>query len=285
MPRHPFAESVADRSVRRASLALWVRILPASLLGLALAEFCVMLLIERLGLPRGWRTGMLDATLLALLILPGIYVIVLRPVASLAAQLAAASADARFRAVVEATGDAIVIGDLAGHIRYANPAALRLLGYREGELEGADVTVLVPEDLRERHREGLRRFCETGELQLLNGPPVEMEALAKDATRIPIELSLSKPSGQDETLLVAVVRDVREHRRLGLFRALLPVCCVCGTIRDDTGRAPGEGDWSSLESYVARHASVGYSHTFCPGCLERYRRDQALAPATARHSA
>ena len=112
-----------------------------------------------------------------------------------------------------------------------------------------------------------------------------MEALAKDATRIPIEVSLSKPPGQDETLLVAVVRDVRERRRLGLYRALLPVCCACGSIRDDTGRPHGEGDWDSLERYVERHATVGYSHTFCPGCLESYRRDQGLAPAAARQSA
>ena len=37
-----------------------------------------------------------------------------------------------------------------------------MLGYSAGELDGADATMLVPEDLRQRFREAMRGVVETG---------------------------------------------------------------------------------------------------------------------------
>ena len=270
----------AHQPLHTAVRAMWKPILLASLLGIFLAELCVMLLLDRLHLPWGWPAALLDATLLTILILPGLYLVVLRPVAELTARLAAAAAQARFRTVLEAAADAIVVSDLEGRIRYVNPATLRMLGYSQGELDGAEVALLVPDELRQRHREGMRRFLSTGSSHIVDGRPVELEALARDGTRIPVELSLvASTLAPGDRALVAVIRDVRERRRLGLYEALLPVCSMCKRIRDDADTNRGEGDWSSLENYVERRASARFSHTFCPGCLEEYRRSHGLGPA------
>jgi hypothetical protein len=38
----------------------------------------------------------------------------------------------------------------------------------------------------------------------------------------------------------------------------------------------GKGPWERLDHYVARHSDVQMSHTFCPVCMEQYRREQGL---------
>lgn len=279
MPRSAAVGHDARHPVHRAALALWRRVLPACLLGVFLAELLVMLVLDRLHVRWGWASSLLDAALLTALILPLLYFVVLCPVGELAARLAT-SANAMFRAVVEAAGDAIVVGDLEGRIRYVNPAALAMLGYSREELEGADIALLVPEELRERHREGMRRYLEAGEGRGVGRGTVELEALARNGARIPVEVTFCALNAHQNGLPVAVLRDLRQRRRLGLYEALLPACCICGAIRDDDGAGHGAGDWKSLEDYVERHAAARFSHTFCPHCLEKYRREQGLAAAS-----
>lgn len=274
------SESEVRRSVREAVFTLWRRIVPATLIGVFLAEIFVMFLLEGMGLRWGTATHLLDASLLTFLIAPGLYLVVLRPVGRLSARFAVVSADARFRAVVEAASDAIIVGDSHGKIMYANPAVTAVLDYSPADLQGKEIAILVPEDQRDRHREGLRRFVGTMEAKVVGRGPVEMEALSKDGSRIPVELTLSAPTLGTEVLFVGVIRDLRQRRRMGLYEALLPVCSVCGIIRDDTGVAHGQGSWVRLEEYVQRHAAACFSHTFCPKCNAEIRSSLRLDTAT-----
>lgn len=271
------SESGVRRSQRRAVRALWYRILPASIIGIFLAEWFLMRIFDLWGWQGGARVALIDATLLAFLTLPGLYLVVLRPVAHLATALAVASVDARFRGVVEAMTDGVVLGDpTSGRIRFANPAALELLGFSGGELDGAEITLLVPDALRDQHREGMRRYPETGEVPSYG--PTETEARAKDGQRIPIEFTLISPTLHEQGMVVAVLRDLRQRKRIALYETLLPTCSVCRRIRDDTGVERGHGHWDSLESYVQRHSSARLSHTFCPECSVEYRRTHGLPP-------
>ncbi len=270
----------APRSEREAIVRLGWTIVPAALVGIFLAELFVMRVLGSLGL-RGAGLGidLLDSSLLTLLVLPGLYFVVLRPVARLSAALSAASANARFRAVVEAATDGIIVGDLRGRIRFANPAASRMLGYAPGEMDDMPIATIVPEDLRERHEQGMNQFLKSGEGKIVGGGPVELKARTKNGASIPVEIMLSAPTLRKEGLMVAVMRDLRQSRRLGLYEALLPVCCGCGRIRDDSGTEQGKGAWHSLEDYVERHASARFSHGYCAGCAAEYRRTQGLPPA------
>jgi hypothetical protein len=108
---------------------------------------------------------------------------------------------------------------------------------------------------------------------------MELKARTKNGASIPVEIMLSAPTLRKEGLLVAVVRDLRQSRRLGLYEALLPVCCGCGRIRDDSGTEQGKGAWGSLEDYVERHAATRFSHGYCAGCAAEFRRTQGLPPA------
>jgi PAS domain S-box-containing protein len=242
-----------------------------------LAELFVMWFLGRLGMRWGFSGALVDALLLTMLVLPILYFTALQPVSRLAASLATAEADARFRIVVETTSDGILIADRTGRIQYANPAALDMLGYSAGELDGADATMLVPEDLRQRYREGMRRLVETGEGRVVERGSIEVEAQAKDGRRIPVELAITDPLPSEGGPLIALVRDLRSRKRLHLYEALLPTCSVCGLVRDDTGVERGQGRWGSLEVYVQAQSSTRFSHTFCPVCVVDYRRKHGLA--------
>ncbi|MFQ5877035.1 MAG: PAS domain S-box protein [Acidobacteriota bacterium] len=264
--------TVARRIERQASLRLWSRMVPACLGGVFLAEWFVMHLLTALSLSWGPLVNLLDATILTVLILPGVYLTVLRPMGRLAAQLALASADARFRVVVEAASDAIIVGDRGGRILFVNGAALGMLGYSREELVGADIALLIPEEERGRRREMLLRGVAAEHARVAEGGPVEMAARRKDGDRVPVELVLGAPALREEGILVAVLRDLRRSKRIGLYESLLPVCCVCGLIRDRAASVQGQDVWRPLEEYVRRHASARFTHTYCANCLAESRR-------------
>lgn len=54
-----------------------------------------------------------------------------------------------------------------------------------------------------------------------------------------------------------------------VLSGLLPICSGCKKIRDD------KGYWNQIESYVASHADVRFSHSLCPDCMQRYFPDLA----------
>jgi len=49
---------------------------------------------------------------------------------------------------------------------------------------------------------------------------------------------------------------------------ILPICSYCKKIRDD------QNYWQQVESYIAQHANVEFSHSFCPECYEKYIKPQ-----------
>lgn len=61
-------------------------------------------------------------------------------------------------------------------------------------------------------------------------------------------------------------------RRIRLYEKMLPVCCVCKKIRDDTGKEPGDGEWMSVEEYIWEKAGIAPTSTYCPVCAEQAKK-------------
>jgi two-component system cell cycle sensor histidine kinase/response regulator CckA len=71
---------------------------------------------------------------------------------------------ARHSAILEAALDCIITIDDQGHVLEFNPAAERTFGYTRDEALGQPIDALIiPPNLRSRHRRGLARFRESGE--------------------------------------------------------------------------------------------------------------------------
>ena len=98
--------------------------------------------------------------------------------------------EARFRALIHSTTDAIVSADAAGRIVLWNTGAERVFGHPADVVLGRPLTILMPESLREQHEQGLRRYRSTNEPHAL-GRTLELEGLRADGSTFPLELSLS----------------------------------------------------------------------------------------------
>ena len=118
------------------------------------------------------------------------------------------------RTVVEGALAAVVLMDAEGRICGWGRQAVRTFGWEREEALGTDLAeLIVPPELRARHREGLRRFLETGEGPVL-GSIVEMEAIVRGGRRIPVEISINRPVQHDgETVFIAFVRDISERKQ------------------------------------------------------------------------
>src|SRR5688572_12039874 len=98
-------------------------------------------------------------------------------------------AELRFRSIVEAANDAVILADSLGKILSMNPATTRMFAYGD-DLIGQPVSTLVPERHRKAHRDAFLKLNEAG-LSRLIGKTFELYGLRKDGTEFPMELSLA----------------------------------------------------------------------------------------------
>lgn len=121
--------------------------------------------------------------------------------------------DARMRALVQASPDGLLLCAADGTIVMANPRLEELLGYERGELLGANVDLLVPAAARGAHAEHRARFSAAPASRPM-GLGLPLMACSKDGAQIPVDISLASFRELDQTLVVAVVRDLRPRRAL-----------------------------------------------------------------------
>src|SRR6266513_1322498 len=117
--------------------------------------------------------------------------------------------------------DAIVLTDSSGRILFANSQITALLGYRPAEIVGQSIETLLPERLRARHVTHRGRYGERPAVRPM-GTGLDLYALRKDATEVPVEISLSPIRGDEgRELIAAALRDATEGRknRLELIEA------------------------------------------------------------------
>lgn len=58
-------------------------------------------------------------------------------------------------------------------------------------------------------------------------------------------------------------------RRIQLYQKILPMCCVCKKIRDDSGTSPGRGEWVPVEQFIHERAQLEITSSYCPECARR----------------
>jgi two-component system sensor kinase FixL len=119
----------------------------------------------------------------------------------------------RWRAVIASAVDGIVVIDAKGRIEAFNPAAERLFGYKEREVLGRNVTVLMPSPYRDEHDAYLSRYLETGLAKII-GIGREVTGLRRDGTQFPLHLSVGEMSLGGERKFTGILHDLTERVRL-----------------------------------------------------------------------
>jgi two-component system sensor kinase FixL len=188
--------------------------------------------------------------------------------ASLEGQLSAS--ESRWRAIVDAAVDGIVVIDAHGSIEAFNPAAERLFGYPASEVLGRNVTMLMPPPYRDEHDRYLSRYLDTGDARVI-GRGREVQGLRKDGTTFPLHLSVGEMTVNGErkftgilhdlsarVSLEAQLRDQAALAKLGEMAAVIahevknPLAGIRGAIQVFGRRMQGETEQRILGEVVSR---------------------------------
>lgn len=128
------------------------------------------------------------------------------------AEKALRQSEARYRLVHDTAFDAIITADANDAIIDVNATAERIFGYQRDEFFGMEVTRLMPEPYRKRHRQALRRFIDTG-VTAAQGKILELEGLRKNGETFPIEIALGSFSYAGGINFTGTIRDITERKR------------------------------------------------------------------------
>src|SRR3984893_3915829 len=120
---------------------------------------------------------------------------------------------AKYRGLLEAAPDAMVVVDQSGNIVLLNVQAEKQFGYRRDELVGQKVKNIIPEGFAERLiADGTRSAAEALAQQI--GMGIELSGRRKNGSEFPIEIMLSPLESTEGILVTAAVRDITERKRV-----------------------------------------------------------------------
>jgi PAS domain S-box-containing protein len=111
--------------------------------------------------------------------------------------------------IVDNTQEAIIFADCEGMIRLWNIGAETIFSYTAAEVLGTSLELLIPERLRDRHRQGFRRTTTTG-VTKHNQQLLAVPATRKGGARISLEFTVLLIRGIDREIpgITAILRDV-----------------------------------------------------------------------------
>jgi len=117
------------------------------------------------------------------------------------------------RAVLDAALDAVISMDATGRVTFWNPRAEQIFGWSRQEAVGKPVAdLIIPPNMRAAHASGLAHYLRTGEGRLLNRR-VEMMAVRRDGSEVPVELALVAVQEGEYHTFSAFLRDITERKR------------------------------------------------------------------------
>ena len=127
------------------------------------------------------------------------------------AQDALRASEEKYRGVVDASPDAVVLADLNGRVLFASRQTWGLLGLADSdEMVGRSVFDCVIESDRERLAQNMSNLVEVGMRR-----STEYASLGPDGTTVPVEVSsvmIRGAAGQPKAVM-AVIRDITERKR------------------------------------------------------------------------
>ena len=119
---------------------------------------------------------------------------------------------ARYRSVVDTAADGLITVNEQGIIESVNLAVGKLFGYRQAELVGRNVRLLMTDPDRERFDTFLSNYTRTGQ-STLGGAAQEAVARRRDGTTFPIYLSIGNFSLAGKRYFTGIIHDISERQR------------------------------------------------------------------------
>jgi len=121
------------------------------------------------------------------------------------------ASERRFRLVVEAAPNAMVMIDRAGKIAMVNTQAEQVFGYARTELVGQPVEMLVPERFRGHHPELRKTFFADPRPRPM-GAGRDLYGLKKDGSEFPVEIGLNPIETGEGLMVLSAIVDITARK-------------------------------------------------------------------------
>jgi two-component system sensor kinase FixL len=108
--------------------------------------------------------------------------------------------------------DAMVVIDERGIMLSFSAAAERLFGYREADVLGRNVSMLMPNPDRDRHDSYLKRYLDTGVARIIGTGRI-VTGLRSDGSTFPMKLSVGEALIDEQRIFTGFVQDLTERNQ------------------------------------------------------------------------
>jgi len=182
---------------------------------------------------------------------------------------------------INSTVSGLIITDLNGNIRFANPSFCKMFDYSHDDIIDknaaelfstkevrtfSDVVAIVDiakNDSQEFVVESKEGRSFVVEVTASNVTSSSGELAGRMASFI--DITKRKEIEADREKLIGKLQDALN--KIKSLRGIIPICASCKKIRDD------KGYWNQLENYIREHSEAVFSHGICPECTEKLYPD------------
>ena len=120
--------------------------------------------------------------------------------------------EAHLSSILDTVPDAMVVIDEAGLIHEFSPTAERMFGWSADEVNGRNVSVLMPDPYRTAHDGYLERYYRTGERRIIGKGRIVVGE-RKDGSTFPIELAVGEMRTEGHRYFTGFIRDLTERQQ------------------------------------------------------------------------
>src|SRR6202021_2498906 len=115
--------------------------------------------------------------------------------------------------ILEAIPDAVVAVNQQGVIIQVNSQTETLFGYTREELIGQKIEMLVPDRQRPQHHLHREHFHQQPKIRRM-GSGLDLCGRRRDGSEFPVEISLSPVATSDGVMVLSVIRDISDRKRI-----------------------------------------------------------------------
>jgi PAS domain S-box-containing protein len=131
------------------------------------------------------------------------------------AESALRESEEQFRLFAQTATDAIITIDVESRMLFVNKAAEDIFGHPVADLQGASLTMIMPDYLRRLHHAGVERYVQTGRKHV-SWDSVEVPGLHRDGREIPLDISFGEFIRGGKRYFTGICRDISERKRVEL---------------------------------------------------------------------
>lgn len=118
-----------------------------------------------------------------------------------------------FQLALQAAPSGIMVAGNRGEIQYVNQALADMFGYREEDLLGQPVEILLHESFVLAHRRHVENYVRDPKLRSM-GSGRDLEGMRKDGKRFPVEIGLRPAQTRSGPVVVATVIDISQRKAI-----------------------------------------------------------------------